>query len=42
MKWQEYKQALRDEWEFHKRNPEMFFVWGAYIGIIIYCFLSDK
>jgi len=41
MKWQEYKEHLRDEWEFHKRNPELFIMWGAYIGAMAYCFLSD-
>jgi uncharacterized membrane protein len=42
MKWQEYKEYLKDEWEFHKRHPEMLFVWGVYILAIIYCFLSDR
>jgi hypothetical protein len=31
-----YKNLLKDEWEFHKRNPEMFFVWGAILISWIY------
>lgn len=31
MKWGEYKELLKDEWEFHKKHPEMFTVWVIYI-----------
>jgi hypothetical protein len=41
MNWQEYKEHLREEWEFHKRNPELFFVWAVYLISIIWCFISD-
>lgn len=40
MNWNEYKQHLKDEWEFHKRNPEMLLVWGMLIGWFIYCLLE--
>lgn len=37
MDWDEYWQHLKDEWEFHRRNPEMFLVWATIVGGIIYC-----
>jgi hypothetical protein len=42
MKWQEYKEHMREEWEFHKRNPELFFVWAAYATAIIIALFSDN
>ncbi len=36
MNWQEYKQDMREEWEFHKRHPELIFVWIVYIIAFIY------
>ena len=36
--WDEYKQHLKEEWEFHKRNPEMLFVWLVYLVSVIYAF----
>lgn len=28
---QEYKQHLKEEWQFHKRHPEMILVWVVYL-----------
>ena len=41
MNWQEYKEHLREEWEFHKRHPELLLVWAVYLITIIWCFISD-
>lgn len=38
MSLKEYKEHMKDEWEFHKRHPEMFLVWAVYILAVIYCF----
>jgi len=37
MKWIEYKQHMAEEWEFHKRHPEMLLVWAIFIASWIYC-----
>jgi len=42
MKWQDYKEHLREEWEFHKRNPELLFVWAAYATAILFAIFSDN
>jgi hypothetical protein len=31
MSLKEYKGHLKDEWEFHKRNPKLFIMWAVYI-----------
>jgi hypothetical protein len=36
MTFKDYKNLLKDEWEFHKRNPEMFLVWAAILISSIY------
>ncbi len=36
MDWNEYRQHLKEEWEFHKRHPEMFLVWIVIVGGPIY------
>ena len=28
MKLSEYLEHLKDEWEFHKRHPELFILWA--------------
>jgi hypothetical protein len=38
MDWREYRQHLREEWEFHCRHPELFLVWGVIVGWPIYLF----
>jgi len=40
MGWKEYRQHLKDEWDFHCRNPEMFLVWGVIVGGFIYCLIK--
>lgn len=40
MKLNQYKQFFKDEWEFHKRNPEMFFVWAGILISIGYCLIK--
>jgi hypothetical protein len=42
MKWQDYKEHIREEWEFHKRNPELFVVLAAYATAIIFAIFSDN
>lgn len=39
MNWNEYKQHLNEEWAFHKRHPELLFLWLVYafsIACLIY------
>ena len=37
MDWKEYRQHLKEEWEFNRRNPELFIVWGIIVGWFLYC-----
>jgi len=37
---EEYFQYLKEDWEFHKRHPEMFLVWLLILGGLIYCILN--
>jgi hypothetical protein len=29
MSFREWLDAMRDEWEFHKRHPELFIIWAG-------------
>jgi hypothetical protein len=40
MKWKEYKESLKEEWDFHCRNPEMFLVW--FVIVLSVGFLALK
>lgn len=40
MSWEEYKKFLKEDWEFHKRHPEMFLVLGAILTIACFCALK--
>jgi hypothetical protein len=42
MNLKEYKEHLKDEWEFHKRNPELFAVWAAYVWALYTLFMEAK
>ncbi len=33
------KQLLKEEWEFHKCNSEMLFVWLVYLVSVVYAFI---
>lgn len=40
MNFKQYKEKLKEEWEFHKQHPEMFFVWGAILISWIYLIIK--
>lgn len=42
MNWTEYKQHLKEEWDFHKRHPHLLFLWVVYLISIIYAFTHDE
>lgn len=35
---QNYIEHLKEDWEFHKRNPELILVWVAFIAAIVCAF----
>lgn len=41
MDWKQYREHLREEWEFHKRNPIMLFVWAVYITMMVWAIYSS-
>ena len=36
MKWENFKDELKCEWDFYKRNPEFPLLMLLYIGLLIY------
>lgn len=41
MKWEDFKNELKWEWVFHKRNPELFILMLIMIGMPIYFILKE-
>ena len=41
MKWEDFKDELKWEWAFHKRNPELFILMLIIIGMPIYYILKE-
>jgi len=31
---------MSEEWQFHRRNPELFIMWASYLYAIILCVLE--
>jgi hypothetical protein len=42
MTWKEYREIMKEEWQFHKRNPEMLVVFGVYVFIFVYLIFTMK
>lgn len=34
----EYLSYLKEDWDFHKRNPELFVVWAVYLYALYLAF----
>ncbi len=34
MSWKEYKEQMKEEWDFYRRNPEMFLVWFVILSSV--------
>lgn len=41
MKWEDYKEAWKDEWVFYKRNPEFPLLMLLYLGLLLYYILKE-
>ena len=41
MKWEDFKYELKWEWQFHKRNPELFILMLIIIGMPIYFIFKE-
>jgi hypothetical protein len=40
MSWQEYKEQMRDEWEFYKRNPSFPIIMILWLGTVLWALLQ--
>jgi hypothetical protein len=36
MNWSDWKDEMKCEWEFHKRNPVMIIVWLSYLTMFYF------
>lgn len=41
MKWENFKDKLKCEWAFHKRNPELLILMLIIIGMPIYFIIKE-
>jgi hypothetical protein len=41
MKWKDFKCELKQEWAFHKRNPELLILLLIIIGLLLYYIFKE-
>ena len=41
MSFKKWLQEMKEEWQFHKRHPEMLFMFLSVIGWLVYLFLKE-